>query len=113
MKTTFKNNTDFEGKVKAIIACKLGVDEKEITPQANFSDNLYADFLDMVDLVMEFEKEFNISIPDDQIEKISTVSEAIASVRKNGKQKMQCNSASTLLIGPPLYRGFRDGNPSQ
>ena len=89
METLFKNKIDVERKVKNIIAYKLGLDEKKVTPQSNFSDNFYADFLDIVDLVMEFEEEFNISIPADQIEKICTVSEAVESVMSNsGKQRM-------------------------
>jgi len=77
--------TDIEGKVKAIIADKLGVDEKEITPQASFTNDLGADSLDTVELIMEFEKEFNIAIPDEQAEKISTVGEAIEYIKKNIK----------------------------
>ena len=110
METTFTNTADIEGKVKSIIAWKLGVSEKEITPQASFLDNFYADDLDMVDLVMEFEKEFHISIPDEQIEKISTVSQAIESVKENGKKH---NPAYSLLIGPPLYHGYHEGNPGK
>jgi len=113
MKTAFSNISDIERKVKSIIAWKLGVSEKEITPQTSFSDNLFADKLDMVDIAMEFEKEFHISIPDDQIEKICTVSEAIESVRKNGKQKKHFNPAYNLLIGPPLYHGYQGSNPGK
>ena len=76
---------DIDGKVKAIIADKLGVDEKEITPQASFTNDLGADSLDTVELIMEFEKEFNIAIPDDQAEKISTVGDAIAYIEANAK----------------------------
>jgi len=64
-------------KVKAIIVDKLGVDESEVTPQASFTSDLGADSLDTVELIMELEKEFNISIPDEEAEKISTVSDAI------------------------------------
>lgn len=67
-------------KVKAIIVDKLGVDEAEVTPQASFTNDLGADSLDTVELIMEFEKAFNITIPDDQAEKISTVGEAIAHI---------------------------------
>ena len=70
---------------KAIIADKLGVDEKEITPQASFTNDLGADSLDTVELIMEFEKEFNIAIPDDQAEKISTVGEAVTYIQANVK----------------------------
>ncbi len=64
-------------KVVSIIVDKLGVDEKEVTPEASFTNDLGADSLDTVELIMEFEKEFNIAIPDDQAEKIATVGDAI------------------------------------
>ncbi|MGZ3865345.1 MAG: acyl carrier protein, partial [Bacteroidia bacterium] len=63
-------------KVTSIIVDKLGVEEKEVTPTASFTNDLGADSLDTVELIMEFEKEFNIAIPDDQAEKISTVGDA-------------------------------------
>ncbi|MEA3494495.1 MAG: acyl carrier protein [Bacteroidota bacterium] len=69
--------SETEGKVKEIIVEKLGVDESEVTPEASFTNDLGADSLDTVELIMEFEKEFNVSIPDDQAEKIGTVGEAI------------------------------------
>lgn len=72
-------------KVKAIIVDKLGVDEKEVTPTASFTNDLGADSLDTVELIMEFEKEFNIAIPDDQAEKIGTVGEAISYIEANAK----------------------------
>ena len=59
-------------KVKAIIVDKLGVDESEVTPTASFTDDLGADSLDTVELIMEFEKEFDIQIPDDKAENIAT-----------------------------------------
>lgn len=65
-------------KVKKIIVEKLGVDENEVTPAAEFTKDLGADSLDTVELIMEFEKEFDITIPEDQAEKISTVGDAIA-----------------------------------
>ncbi len=65
-------------KVKKIIIDKLGVEESEVTPEASFTNDLGADSLDTVELIMEFEKEFNISIPDDQAESITTVGQAIA-----------------------------------
>jgi acyl carrier protein len=77
--------SDITSRVKAIIVDKLGVDEKEVTPQASFTNDLGADSLDTVELIMEFEKEFNIAIPDDQAEKISTVGEAIAYIEANVK----------------------------
>ncbi|MFH1937347.1 MAG: acyl carrier protein [Bacteroidota bacterium] len=72
-------------KVKAIIVDKLGVDESEVTPEASFTNDLGADSLDTVELIMEFEKEFDIAIPDDQAEKISTVGEATAYIENNTK----------------------------
>ncbi len=77
--------SDIATRVKAIIVDKLGVDEKEVTPEASFTNDLGADSLDTVELIMEFEKEFNIAIPDDQAEKISTVGEAIAYIENNSK----------------------------
>jgi len=70
--------SEIESKVKAIIVEKLGVDESEVTPEASFTNDLGADSLDTVELIMEFEKEFNVSIPDEQAEKIGTVGQAIA-----------------------------------
>ena len=64
-------------KVKAIIVDKLGVDESEVTETASFTDDLGADSLDTVELIMEFEKEFDIQIPDVKAEKIVTVGDAI------------------------------------
>jgi acyl carrier protein len=73
-------------KVKSIIIDKLGVEESEVTPEASFTNDLGADSLDTVELIMEFEKEFNISIPDDQAENISTVGQAIAYLEENIKK---------------------------
>lgn len=64
-------------KVKKIIVDKLGVDESEVTNESSFTNDLGADSLDTVELIMEFEKEFDVSIPDDQAEKIQTVGQAI------------------------------------
>ncbi len=75
--------SDIISKVKAIIVDKLGVDEKEVTPEASFTNDLGADSLDTVELIMEFESAFNLEIPDDQAEKISTVGDAIAYLEKN------------------------------
>jgi len=75
--------SDISTKVKAIIVDKLGVDENEVTPEASFTNDLGADSLDTVELIMEFEKEFNIAIPDDQAEKISSVGEAIKYIQDN------------------------------
>ncbi|MDO9511326.1 MAG: acyl carrier protein [Bacteroidales bacterium] len=78
--------SDIATRVKAIIVDKLGVDENEVTPEASFTNDLGADSLDTVELIMEFEKEFNIAIPDDQAEKISTVGDAIAYIENNVKE---------------------------
>ena len=72
-------------KVKAIIIDKLGVEESEVTPEASFTNDLGADSLDTVELIMEFEKEFNVSIPDDQAENIGTVGQAISYMEVNDK----------------------------
>ena len=77
--------SDVTSKVKSIIVDKLGVDEKEVTPTASFTNDLGADSLDTVELIMEFEKEFNIAIPDEQAEKIGTVGDAIAYIEANAK----------------------------
>ena len=71
--------------IKAIIVDKLGVDESEVKPEATFTNDLGADSLDTVELIMELEKEFNITIPDDQAEKIATVGDAIAYVEANAQ----------------------------
>ena len=76
---------DTESKVKAIIVDKLGVDESEVANEASFTNDLGADSLDTVELIMEFEKEFNIAIPDDQAEKIATVGDAIKYINDNAK----------------------------
>jgi len=77
--------SDISTRVKAIIVDKLGVDESEVTIEANFTNDLGADSLDTVELIMEFEKEFNIAIPDDQAEKIGTVGQAIDYITQNQK----------------------------
>jgi acyl carrier protein len=77
--------SDIAKKVTSIIVDKLGVDEKEVTPTASFTNDLGADSLDTVELIMEFEKEFNIAIPDDQAEKIATVGDAISYIETNAK----------------------------
>ncbi len=70
--------SDVAEKVKAIIVDNLGVDASEVTAEANFTNDLGADSLDTVELIMEFEKEFDIQIPDDKAEVIATVSDAIS-----------------------------------
>ena len=67
-----------EGKVKQIIAEKLGVGEEKVTPQSSFIDDLGADSLDQVELIMAFEDEFDVEIPDDEAEKIKSVKDAIS-----------------------------------
>ena len=69
--------SDIASRVKKIIVDKLGVDEAEVTNEASFTNDLGADSLDTVELIMEFEKEFNISIPDEQAETITTVGQAL------------------------------------
>ena len=69
--------SDISSRVKAIIIDKLGVDENEVVPEASFTNDLGADSLDTVELIMEFEKEFDIQIPDDQAENIVSVGQAI------------------------------------
>ena len=81
----FKIMSDVAARVKAIIVDKLSVEESEVTNEASFTNDLGADSLDTVELIMEFEKEFNLSIPDDQAEKISTVADAIAYVEAGVK----------------------------
>lgn len=78
-----KNMSEIEAKVKEIIVDKLGVDEADVVPEASFTNDLGADSLDTVELIMEFEKTFDITIPDDKAEKISTVADAIAYIESN------------------------------
>jgi len=77
--------SEIANRVKKIIVDKLGVDESEVTPEASFTNDLGADSLDTVELIMEFEKEFNIGIPDDQAETIGTVGDAIKYIEENAK----------------------------
>ena len=70
-------------KVKSIIVEQLGVDEEEVTPDASFVDDLGADSLDTVELVMAFEEEFDLEIPDEDAEKIATVGDAISYIKEN------------------------------
>jgi acyl carrier protein len=72
-------------KVKSIVVDKLGVDPAEVVHEASFANDLGADSLDTVELIMEFEKEFNISIPDEAAEKIVTVGDAITYLEENSK----------------------------
>ena len=75
--------SEIESKVKDIIVDKLGVDASEVSAEKSFTGDLGADSLDTVELIMEFEKEFGISIPDDEAEKIATVGDAIAYIEAN------------------------------
>ena len=77
--------TAVEEKVKSIIVEQLGVDEGEVTPTASFVDDLGADSLDTVELVMAFEEAFDIEIPDEEAEKIRTVRDAIEYIDKHAK----------------------------
>ena len=77
--------SDIRSKVIAIIVDKLNVEETEVTDGASFTNDLGADSLDTVELIMEFEKEFNIAIPDDQAEKIGTVGDAVKYIETNAK----------------------------
>ena len=74
---------EIEERVKAIIVDKLGVDESEVTAEARFTNDLGADSLDTVELIMELEKEFGLQIPDDQAEKIATVGDAVNFILSN------------------------------
>ena len=77
--------SEIESKVKAIIVDKLGVDEASVTREASFTNDLGADSLDTVDLIMELEKEFDIQIPEAEAEKIATVGDAISFIENAGK----------------------------
>ncbi len=75
--------SEIASRVEEIIVEKLGVEASEVTPEASFTNDLGADSLDTVELIMEFEKEFNVNIPDDQAEKIATVGDAISYIEAN------------------------------
>ena len=77
--------SEIESKVNAIMVDKLGVEASEVKPEASFTNDLGADSLDTVELIMEFEKEFGISIPDDKAETIQTVGDAISYIEANAK----------------------------
>ena len=77
--------SEIESKVNAIIVDKLGVEASVVKPEASFTNDLGADSLDTVELIMEFEKEFGISIPDDKAETIQTVGDAISYIEANAK----------------------------
>lgn len=75
--------SEVKEKVIAIIVDKLGVDESEVSMESSFTNDLGADSLDTVELIMEFEKEFDIAIPDDQAENIATVGDAVSYITDN------------------------------
>ena len=75
--------SDIKSRVISIIVDKLGVEESEVTNEASFTNDLGADSLDTVELIMDFEKEFNIAIPDDQAENIQTVGDAVSYIEQN------------------------------
>ena len=77
--------SEIEAKVKDIIVDKLGVDEADVKPEASFTNDLGADSLDTVELIMEFEKEFGVTIPDNDAEKITTVGDAVAYIQEHAK----------------------------
>ena len=81
--------SEIASRVKAIIVDKLGVEESEVTTEASFTNDLGADSLDTVELIMEFEKEFGISIPDDQAEKIGTVGDAVSYIDVYKRQPLR------------------------
>ena len=76
---------DIFSKVKDIVVEQLGVDEEEVTEQASFVDDLGADSLDIVELVMDLEEEFDLEIPDEDAEKIATVGDAVNYIKENGQ----------------------------
>jgi acyl carrier protein len=77
--------SEIADKIKAIVVEHLGVEESKVTPEASFIDDLGADSLDTVELVMAFEEAFNVEIPEDAAEKITTVKDAIEYIEKQGK----------------------------
>ena len=77
--------SDISERVKKIVVEHLGVEEAQVKPEASFIDDLGADSLDTVELVMAFEEEFGVEIPDDAAEKISTVGDAIKFIQENAK----------------------------
>ncbi len=81
------NEQEIEAKVIDIVAEQMGVDKSEITRETNFQTDLNADSLDIVELVMEFEDEFETNIPDDQAEKIQNIGQAIDFIKANMNTK--------------------------
>src|SRR3954469_56010 len=85
-------------KVKSIIVEQLGVDEEEVTPDASFVDDLGADSLDTVELVMAFEEEFGIEIPDEDAEKITRVKEAVEYIESHAKKNRDMTSTRRVVV---------------
>ena len=81
----YRKMSEIATKVTSIITDKLGVEESQVVPEASFTNDLGADSLDTVELIMELEKEFDLSIPDEEAEKIVTVGDAIAFI-ENAKK---------------------------
>ena len=77
--------SEIEVKVKDIIVDKLGVNEEDVKAEASYTNDLGADSLDTVELIMEFEKEFGVTIPDNDAEKITTVGDAVAYIQEHAK----------------------------
>jgi len=78
---------EIEEKVSQIVSEQMGIDKSELTRETSFVDDLNADSLDTVELVMEFEDEFEMSIPDEEAEKIRTIGQAIDYIKEHAKQK--------------------------
>ena len=78
---------EIQEKVSQIVSEQMGIDKSELTPETSFVDDLNADSLDTVELVMEFEDEFEMSIPDEEAEKIRTIGQAIDYITEHSKQK--------------------------
>ena len=97
--------SDISSRVKAIIVDKLGVDDSEVTFEATFTNDLGADSLDTVELIMEFEKEFDIQIPDDQAENIATVGQAITYIERNNSEAgEEMSQLHTVVSGDTLSK---------
>ena len=99
-----------QDKVKQIIVDQLSVEESEVTPNASFVDDLGADSLDRVELIMAFEEAFDIEIPDEDAEKIATVQDAIAYIEKNSKIAKQCFCADSARALISTERGQKHGS---